>query len=208
VKEGEDTHGDHHGHGHWNKIGNGHYGDGHDNDRDSGHHKDGSHDVHDDGHHDDHRDGRDNNHHSDRDNGNHNDGDSGHHNDGGHDGHDNDHHEGHDNGHPDNNHDGHHQGDGDTVGYNIIVQFPLPSWDGASVDGWDGFGHGRNGFASLPGSDGAGTPPLSANLSQSSNGRLGMIYIVAKDYWTEDGERAAPGRYRGAVQVTVTADQQ
>jgi hypothetical protein len=235
VKEGDDTHGDHHGHGHWNKIGNGHYGDGHDNDRDSGHHKDGGHDVHDDGHHDDHRDGRDNNHHSDRDNGHHNgdghdndrdsghhkdgghdghdnghhnDGDSGHHNDGGHDGHDNDHHEGHDNGHPDNNHDGHHQGDGDTIGYNIIVQFPLPSWDGASVGGWDGFGHGRNGFASLPGSDGAGTPPLSANLSQSSNGRLGMIYIVAKDYWTEDGERAAPGRYRGAVQVTVTADQQ
>jgi hypothetical protein len=66
----------------------------------------------------------------------------------------------------------------------------------------------RDGFASLPGLGGAGTPPLTADLSRSSNERLGMIYIVAKDGWTEGGERAAPGKYRGAVQVTVTADQQ
>jgi hypothetical protein len=180
VNKDDDTHRDHRGRGRWNTIGNGHH-DGHD---------DAHHDSHDDGHHDAHNDSHHNDRHDDH-----------------HDSHDNGHHDAHKDSHHNDHHDGHHQDGGDTIGYNIIVQFPLQSWTGASVGGWDGFGHWRNGFASLPGIGGAGTPPLSADLSQSSNGRLGMIYIVAKDDWTKDGERVAPGKYRGAVQVTVTADQ-
>jgi hypothetical protein len=33
-----------------------------------------------------------------------------------------------------------------------------------------------------------------------------MIHIVAKQHWTTDGKDAAPGEYRGALEVTLTTD--
>jgi hypothetical protein len=102
---------------------------------------------------------------------------------------------------------GHGESTGDTLGYNVIVKFPIASWLYAALDGWDGFGPWRQGWASLPGTNGDGTPPLTADLSQRRHGALGMIFVLAKRYWTEDGKHARPGRYRGALQVTLTADE-
>lgn len=102
---------------------------------------------------------------------------------------------------------GHGHDGNDKLGYNAIVQFPLGGWHLAHLASWQGFGPGYwSGFASLPGLNGVGTPPLSADLSLRRHGAFGMIYIVSKSSWTIDGKYAAPGNYRGEVQVTLTAD--
>ena len=102
---------------------------------------------------------------------------------------------------------GHDKGDGGTLGYNVIVQFPIQSWHYANLNGWDGLDGGfRAGFASLPGLNGAGTPPLTANVAGARHGAYGMIHIVARQHWTTDGKDATPGDYRGALEVTLTTD--
>ena len=83
----------------------------------------------------------------------------------------------------------------------------MQDWRYASLDGWDGFGEFLDDFASLPGQDGVGTPPLTTDVSQLGHA-FGMIYIVARKDWTTDGQDAAPGDYRGGVEVTLTADEQ
>jgi hypothetical protein len=113
------------------------------------------------------------------------------------------------NGHPKGKGKGHDDHDDGRIGYNVIVQFPINSWLHASIGGWDGLGSGFwDDFAGLPGQDGVGTPALSADVSLRRHGVLGMIYIVAKHRWTEDGRDAAPGKYRGTVEVTLTAGEQ
>jgi hypothetical protein len=92
-----------------------------------------------------------------------------------------------------------------SIGYNIFVQFPVTSEHRSKMAVWSGNWPG--GLVSLPGLNGHGTPPLPATVSMQRHGALGMIYVIARDNWTENGKQAAPGNYRGAVQVTVMADE-
>lgn len=100
------------------------------------------------------------------------------------------------------------EGHDDEIGYNIIVQFPIASWHYAGLNGWDGTGATVwPGFTSLPGVNGSGTPPLSADVSLGGHGAAGMIYVISKREWTENGDDAAPGSYGGSVEVTIVADE-
>jgi hypothetical protein len=94
------------------------------------------------------------------------------------------------------------------LGYNAIVRFPVTSWSHLVPPNWSGFATGihTNSLASLPGQNGAGTPPLTASVAGFEHGRLGLIFIVSKRNWTENGRDAAPGKYWGSLEVTVTAD--
>jgi hypothetical protein len=94
------------------------------------------------------------------------------------------------------------------LGYNAIVRFPVVTWAHLLPPNWSGFATGiyDNGLSSLPGQNNAGTLPLTANVAGHEHGRLGLIFIVSKRNWTENGRDARPGKYRGALQVTVTAD--
>jgi hypothetical protein len=93
------------------------------------------------------------------------------------------------------------------LGYDVVVQFPVPSPDDAGLPGHGGFGTwpDRDNLASLPGTDGAGTPPLAADMSAQDFEAYGTIHIVARRFWTHDGSDAAAGNYAGAVEVTVVA---
>lgn len=95
----------------------------------------------------------------------------------------------------------------DGLAYNIVVQFPIVSWQAAGLDGWDGLGGFWNDFASLPGTERDGTPPLVAEVAGRPNGVLGMIYVLSKPGWTRDGRTARPGKYTGSLEVFVTADE-
>jgi hypothetical protein len=94
------------------------------------------------------------------------------------------------------------------LGYNAIVRFPVVTWAHLIPPNWSGFATGiySNGLASLPGQNNVGTPPLTANLAGQEHGRLGLIFIVSKRNWTENGRDARPGKYWGTLEVTVTAD--
>jgi hypothetical protein len=180
----DDDH-DHHDHDH----------DDHDHDDDHDHHG-GGHGGHDDDRHDDgHRGGRGN----DRDD---------HDRDGhkntkgkGHDEHGNGNGYGHD-------HDHDHDNGPTTLGYNAIVRFPVTSSNDARVPNYNGFGTGifGNRLSSLPGQNGLGTPTLTANVAGFEHGRAGLIFIVSERDWTTNGKKARPGKYRGMLEVTVTAD--
>lgn len=127
---------------------------------------------------------------------------------GGDDRHRNQHGNGHSN-HGNGHGNGHGQGGGGALGYNAIVQFPIHDWRHARQPSWQGYATNvPNGFASLPGQNGVGTPPLSADAAGRRHGLFGMIYVVAKQNWTIDGDDAAPGRYAGTLEVTVTAGEQ
>jgi hypothetical protein len=94
------------------------------------------------------------------------------------------------------------------LGYNAIVRFPVVTWAHLLPPNWTGFATGiyGNGLSSLPGQNNAGTLPLTANVAGHEHGRLGLIFIVSKRNWTENGKDAQPGKYRGTLEVTVTAD--
>ena len=109
---------------------------------------------------------------------------------------------------------------GAPLGYDVVVHFPAPErdyrWlpDWSDWDNWDDWGHWR-GFGFLPhwskyarlsGDDGAGTPPLTADMVSLHGSAYGVIYVVARRTWTPDGRPAEPGAYAGRLEVTVTAD--
>lgn len=132
--------------------------------------------------------------------------------------HDNTHGNGHSS-HGNGNGYGHHDDDCDehgggytgptNLGYNVIVRFPVTSLSQVAIPSWSGYGTGifRPGYyASLPGLNNAGTPILTANVANKPHGVFGLIYIISKRNWTTDGRDAQPGKYRGALIVTVTAD--
>jgi hypothetical protein len=102
---------------------------------------------------------------------------------------------------------GHGSGEPGRLGYNIIVQFPIWSWWYARLDGWDGYSpRSRSGYASLPGLDGLGTPPLTVDMSRDRQAAYGVIHIVSRRNWTADGKNAGPGDYYGSVTVTLVAN--
>ena len=108
-------------------------------------------------------------------------------------------------------HDDHGHGNDDTgtLGYNVIVHFPKHGSHHASAPSWQGYATSvPHGFASLPGQNGAGTPPLGADASRRRQGLFGMIYVVAGHDWTIDGHDAAPGSYAGTLEVTVAANEE
>jgi hypothetical protein len=95
------------------------------------------------------------------------------------------------------------------LGYNAIVRFPVTSWAQLVPPNWTGYAtnyNGTNGLASLPGQNNVGTRPLTGNVAGQQHGRLGVIFIVSKRNWTANGKDAEPGKYRGTLVVTVTAD--
>lgn len=92
-----------------------------------------------------------------------------------------------------------------SLGYNIIMQFPMTSWHHANPDNWPVFlASYASGFATLPGIDGQGTRPLTANLAQRPGGTYGVLYIVSRAKWTADGKEATEGIYGGSVELTLT----
>lgn len=100
---------------------------------------------------------------------------------------------------------GNPQSSGNAIGYNVIMQFPMASWQSANPGSWEIYlASYLNGFATLPGLDGQGTRPLSANLAQRPNGTFGVLYIVSRVNWTADGKEAAEGKYGGSVELTLT----
>jgi len=108
------------------------------------------------------------------------------------------------------------------LGYHLILHFPAPDafyhwqfgWNGGDNwngwNNWNGYGHlpPWSQIAQLPGTDGAGTPPLTANLVSRGGTAYGVIYLVAENDWTAHGDDADPGNYYGSIDVTVTATQQ
>jgi len=134
--------------------------------------------------------------------GDHHDHDHGH----GHSGKDNKHNKderhGHGHGH---GHHGNPPSTGNAIGYNIIAQFPIPSWGNANPNGWEMLlASFVSGFASLTGQNNQGTKPLTANLAQRPRGTFGVLYIVSKVNWTADGKDAVEGKYGGSVELTLT----
>ncbi|HWA19455.1 MAG TPA: hypothetical protein VG757_10710 [Devosia sp.] len=109
---------------------------------------------------------------------------------------------------------------GDPLGYQSVVHFPVPSAGYAWLRGWESYEdwndwRGWGGFGSLPawsrwaklpGINGAGTPPLSADMVLRGMKAWGVIYIVARRDWTSNGKPAHPGDYAGAVDLTITAE--
>ncbi len=111
---------------------------------------------------------------------------------------------------------------GATLGYHVITHFPVldPSyhwtgdWTGWSDwslwNNWPGYGllpiwsH----VSQLPGLNGAGTPPLAANLVDRHGIAYGVVYAVAARNWTTTGASADSGNYYGTIEITVTAGQQ
>jgi hypothetical protein len=95
------------------------------------------------------------------------------------------------------------------LAYNAIVRFPVTSWSQLVPPNWTGYAtsyNGANGLSSLPGQNNVGTRPLTANVAGQQHGRLGVIFIISKRNWTTNGKDAEPGKYRGTLVVTVTAD--
>ena len=99
------------------------------------------------------------------------------------------------------------------LGYDIVVHFPaperdyhwLPGWadwnNWGDWRGWHGFGYlpRWSRFAMLPGVDGEGTPPLTADMVDLHGSAYGVIYVVARRTWTPDGRPAEPGAYAGRL---------
>lgn len=109
---------------------------------------------------------------------------------------------------------------GDFLGYQAVVHFPAPSshyawlrgwesyedWD--NWRGWGGFGYlpSWSRWAKLPGVNGHGTPPLTADVVRRGGRAFGVIYLVARSDWTADGRNAHPGDYAGALELTISAE--
>lgn len=77
------------------------------------------------------------------------------------------------------------------LGYRLQVHFPR-SAPGVQI-------------ATLPGSDGDGTPPLTVNLLLTGGSRQGELRIDAHPDWTPDGGMPALGIHVGEVILTLTA---
>lgn len=92
-----------------------------------------------------------------------------------------------------------------SLGYQVIVRFPVPSWlyDRTSVPLWLSI---RDHTAILPETLNVGTPPLDADLRQGTDGVLGLIGIFARRNWSPTGAPVNPGFYEGTVVLTVTAN--
>jgi hypothetical protein len=105
-------------------------------------------------------------------------------------------------------HDNDHDNGPTTLGYNAIVRFPVTSSNDLGVPNYSGFGTGIFGhrLSSLPGQNGVGTPTLTADVAGYQHGRAGLIFIVSERDWTTNGQKARPGKYRGMLEVTVTAE--
>jgi hypothetical protein len=95
------------------------------------------------------------------------------------------------------------------LGYNIIVQFPVPSQNYSGLPGRGGFGTlpPKPNLASLPGNAPAPTPALTADAASKPQ-IYGTLHIVAEHNWTASGAYANPGKYRGRITVTLTTDNQ
>lgn len=100
------------------------------------------------------------------------------------------------------------QGSGEELGYDVVVQFPVPTqnYSGLPHQRSHGGRHRPQGVASLPYTRGAATPSVTTNVGSRNSVAHGTIHIVARHDWTRDGRNAAPGDYTGAVEVTVLAN--
>lgn len=93
-----------------------------------------------------------------------------------------------------------------TLGYDIVVQFPVPSKNHSGLPGRGGFGTlpSKPNLASLPGIDLSSTPALTGDAAKKQQ-LYGTIHIVAEHNWTTSGAYANPGKYRGRITVTLTS---
>jgi len=97
---------------------------------------------------------------------------------------------------------GHATGSDDVLGYDMIVQFPLRSWLSAFHPSGNEPASFWSSFGKLPGGEGAGTPPLSADIGPKPV--YGMVYVFARKNWTADGGDVSPGDYAGTVEALFT----
>lgn len=100
-------------------------------------------------------------------------------------------------------------GASDELGYDIVMQFPVPSANYSGLPGRGGFSRGfaeREGVATLPGTEVVETPALFAEPSDTDQQIHGVLHIVSRQHWTPNGELASPGDYRGSVEITVGAN--
>ncbi len=97
----------------------------------------------------------------------------------------------------------------DSLGYDVIVHFPVSrqrnGWF-TEVDNRGYFGV-LDSLATLPLFAPLGTRKLTADMVQLDRHALGVIWLQSDPDWTANGRRAAPGIYRGVLEVTVTADE-
>ena len=100
------------------------------------------------------------------------------------------------------------QGGDDSLGYDIVVQFPATAATAAGSTGGGGFdvSSDRGGYARLPGNEDEGTPDLTVDAAAYGSEVPGVILVVARQHWTEDGRDAAPGVYTGSFTVTAVPD--
>jgi hypothetical protein len=100
-------------------------------------------------------------------------------------------------------------GGSEPLGYDIVVQFPVPSQNHAGLPTRGGFGNGatRDNYANLPSVSEDPTPPLAVDMVQQKHTAYGTIHLVARHGWTPDGRSAKAGKYSGSINVTVTTDE-
>lgn len=94
------------------------------------------------------------------------------------------------------------------LGYDIVVQFPVPSANYAGLPGRGGFGRDisdREGVATLPGNPGEGTAALAADSATHGQRIYGVLHVVSRQHWTPSGDLAPHGDYSGSVEITVGA---
>jgi hypothetical protein len=88
--------------------------------------------------------------------------------------------------------------DGEGLGYNIVVQFPVPSPDHDDLPGTHfGATAESDGFASLPeggcGATAPATPPVAADMTAEESEAFGTIHVVSRRQWRDGPGLAPPG---------------
>ena len=87
---------------------------------------------------------------------------------------------------------------GNSVGYRLDLRFPRGGVAGGSPSGIR--------TAALPGfEEGPTTPPLTVDLTTTSNQRTGVLHMETHPNWTPGGGIPLPGIYVGLVTLTLTA---
>lgn len=81
-----------------------------------------------------------------------------------------------------------HDDTDESIGYDLEVNFPDLGLQ-----------------AGLPRDEPGGTPPIELDVAEQDGEVTDLVRVRAREGWTEDGERATAGTYRGAVTITVSA---
>lgn len=97
---------------------------------------------------------------------------------------------------------------GEDLGYDVVVQFPVPTRHYAGLPQQVSYSpsSSRFGIANLPRTHRGATPAMTADVAAHRSVAHGTIHIVARQDWTTSGRNATPGEYAGSIQVMIVAE--